>query len=175
MRGRLVIGTALGSVVVTGACIWWNNQRPQRVEMAKAERTAEELAPPSGTSRDGAGLKSEKQIALQITAARDQLEDEFRGRTLSAPSAPAAPTERAIRPDSKASQAGDASVAKVTATQNGFRVDAPTIAATSTFSVESSLGRGIDKDGDFGSLLGGAPTQWAFGAAAVPLAKLDFD
>src|SRR5205085_10144811 len=38
VRGRLVFGTALAGVVVTGFCLWWNNQSSRQVEVAKAER-----------------------------------------------------------------------------------------------------------------------------------------
>jgi hypothetical protein len=147
MRGRLAIGTALGAVVVTGVCVWWNNQRPQRVEMAKAERTGNELVPPSRSSSGGANLKTEAQIALlNVNApARAPLEDEARGRALVAPFSPAAPAERAISPDFKAARTGGAAVTPLI---DSLAVNGPAIATTSTFSLENSFGRGADKGGD---------------------------
>src|SRR5436190_9116078 len=59
MRGRLAIGTALGAVVVTGVCVWWNNQKPQPMDMAKAERTETESVLPSRLSSDEMKLKVE--------------------------------------------------------------------------------------------------------------------
>jgi hypothetical protein len=173
MRGRLAIGTALGAVVVTGVCVWWNNQGPQTLEMAKAEPSAKELAPRPRPSSGEASLKSEAQIALLNATARVQLEDEARGRAPAAPLAPAAPAERASRPDSKEARAGGAAAAPGT---GSLAFNGPAIAATSTFSFENSFGRGMDKSENLGIVLEATTsTDGALATTAAPLAKLDLD
>lgn len=167
MRGRLAIGTALGAVAVTGVCVWWNNQRPQPMEMAKAERTAKELAPPSRTSADEIRLKTRNQIAAVDAPSPVPPQAEARWR------APAAPAARAIRPDAKASQAGDELAANVTAAQNGFGLSDLATATASTVSLGGSFGRGTAKSENFGSALGVVSTDGAMVTAATPLAKLD--
>lgn len=166
MRGRLAIGTALGAVVVTGVCIWWNNEKPQPMDLAKAERTETELALPSRSRSDELKLKVEKPIAAVDAPSRVQFEDKARR-------APGAPVERAIRPDLKVAQPSDASVSTVTEGRV-LALNEP-MATTSTFSFQSSLARGLGKSGDLGFGLGGTATEWTRVTNTAHLAGVEFD
>src|SRR5687767_8560616 len=97
LRGRLAISTALGMVAVTGVCLWWNNQKAQPLEMAKADSPANEFAQPISRDIDEVRLQAKKEISETPAAAPVQLEDETRRRLALAPSAPPA-----IQPEVKA-------------------------------------------------------------------------
>ncbi len=137
MRGRLTMATALVAVFVIGASLWWNNQQPRTMELAKAERPrpSQDMAPSPTALGDEMKLKAEKQIA-----AVDQVSDvglNSASRRLTVPS----PAEPEMKREAKLNEALTASVAPNKPRQITAALKDPSASSiTSVDSADKTLG-----------------------------------
>ena len=165
LRGRLAICTAVCVLAVTGISVWWNNQKPPTLEMAKSDSSTDEFAQLTSKDIDEVKLLAKKENSGAAAAAPVQFENESRRLAL-APSAPSA-----IQPEIKAKLQNAAPAEGFGASRSALTLDDALSLArtTSTLSSTNLLALGAIANPNTSPSLGTNSSTVYFETASVRL------